>query len=131
MSTPACSAATIIMQKIGTAGPLMVIDVVTSPRSMPWKSRSGVGGRVDGHAAVAYLAERALVVGVASHHGRHVEGHAEAAATTAEDHPVALVGLLGAAEAGELADRPRTAAVTGGAWPRYPNSPGHSDSSVP
>ena len=28
------------MQKIGTAGPLMVIDVVTSPRSMPSKSVS-------------------------------------------------------------------------------------------
>ena len=35
VSTPARSAATIIMQKIGTAGPLIVIDVVTSARSMP------------------------------------------------------------------------------------------------
>ncbi len=37
MSTPARSAATSIMQKIGTAGPLIVIDVVTSPRSIPSK----------------------------------------------------------------------------------------------
>ena len=28
------------MQKTGTAGPLIVIDVVTVPRSMPSKSRS-------------------------------------------------------------------------------------------
>ena len=40
VSTPARSAATIIMQKTGTAGPLIVIEVVTSPRSMPSKSVS-------------------------------------------------------------------------------------------
>ena len=40
VSTPARSAATIIMQKTGTAGPLIVIEVVTSPRSMPSKSAS-------------------------------------------------------------------------------------------
>ena len=40
VSTPARSAATSIMQKTGTAGPLIVIDVVTSPRSMPSKSAS-------------------------------------------------------------------------------------------
>ena len=40
VSTPARSAATSIMQKTGTAGPLIVIEVVTSPRSMPAKRRS-------------------------------------------------------------------------------------------
>ena len=39
-STPWRSAATTYMQKIGTAGPLMVIDVVTSPSGMPVKSTS-------------------------------------------------------------------------------------------
>ena len=40
VSTPARSAATSIMQKTGTAGPLMVMEVVTDPRSMPANSRS-------------------------------------------------------------------------------------------
>ena len=40
MSTPARSAATIIMQNTGTAGPLIVIEVVTEPRSMSLNSRS-------------------------------------------------------------------------------------------
>ena len=40
VSTPARSAATIIMQNTGTAGPLIVIDVVTEPRSMSLNSRS-------------------------------------------------------------------------------------------
>ena len=40
VSTPARSAATSIMQNTGTAGPLIVIEVVTEPRSMLWKRRS-------------------------------------------------------------------------------------------
>ena len=40
MSTPCRSAATRYMQKTGTAGPLIVIDVVTSPSGMPSKSTS-------------------------------------------------------------------------------------------
>ena len=40
MSTPWRSAATRYMQKTGTAGPLIVIEVVTSPRAMPSKSTS-------------------------------------------------------------------------------------------
>lgn len=39
-STPWRSAATRYMQKIGTAGPLIVIEVVTSPSGMPRKSTS-------------------------------------------------------------------------------------------
>ena len=53
------------------------------------------------------------VVGVAAHQRRHVEGDAQPAAAAAEDHLVALVGLLGVAEAGELPDRPGAAAVAG------------------
>ena len=53
------------------------------------------------------------VVGVAAHQGRHVEGDGEPAAAAGQDHLVALVGLLGVAEAGELADRPGPPAVAG------------------
>ena len=73
-----------------------------------------VGGAVDRDAAVADLAEALRVVGVAAHQGRHVEGDRQTATAAAQDHLVALVGLLGVAEAGELADRPRTAAVAAG-----------------
>ena len=76
-----------------------------------------VGGRVDRHPAVADLAEAARVVGVAAHQGRHVEGHAQPAPAPAEDHLVALVGLLGVAEPGELPDRPGPPAVAGGVEP--------------
>ncbi len=40
VSTPARSAATIIMQNTGTAGPLIVMEVVTSARSIPSKRSS-------------------------------------------------------------------------------------------
>ncbi len=40
MSTPWRSAATRYMQKTGTAGPLIVIEVVTSPSGMPPNSTS-------------------------------------------------------------------------------------------
>ena len=113
VSTPARSAATIIMQKIGTAGPLIVIEVVTSPRSMPSKSTSMSAARVDRHAAVPHLAEGHRVVGVPADQRRHVEGDAESAAATTQDHLVALVGLPGVAEAGELPDCPGAAAVAG------------------
>ena len=46
------------MQKTGTAGPLIVIDVVTPPSGDVVEERLHVGGRVDGHAAVPDLAER-------------------------------------------------------------------------
>ena len=76
-----------------------------------------VGGRVDRDAAVADLAEAARVVGVAAHQRRHVEGDGQPAATAAEDHLVALVGLLRVAEPGELADRPGAPPVAGGVEP--------------
>ena len=70
-----------------------------------------VSGTVDGHSAVADLAQRSLVVRVMPHQGRHVEGDGQAAAALGEDRAIALVGLLGVAEAGELTNRPRPAAV--------------------
>src|SRR5690606_39889470 len=62
---------------------------------------------------VARLAERARVVGVAAHEGRHVEGDREPAAPGREDHLVALVGLAGVAEPGELPDGPGPPPVAG------------------
>ena len=112
-STPCRSAATRYMQKTGTAGPLIVIDVVMSSSGKLVEQHLHVGGRVDRHAAVADLAEAHRVVGVAAHQGGHVERDRQAAAAALEDHLVALVGLHGVAEAGELADRPGAAAVAG------------------
>jgi hypothetical protein len=84
------------MQKIGTAGPVHV------------------GGRVDRDAAVADLAQGLGLVGVAAHQRGHVEGDREPAAAGGEDHLVALVGLPGVAEPGELPDGPGAPAVAGG-----------------
>ncbi len=110
-STPCRSAATRYMQNTGTAGPEMVIDVVTSPSGMS-------ANRVSMSAALSMATpqwptspEAVRVVGVAAHEGRHVEGDREAAAPALEDHLVALVGLHGVAEPGELADGPRPPAV--------------------
>src|SRR5882762_7223110 len=60
---------------------------------------------------MAHLAERAWVVGVASHQRGHVEGDGQPAAAFGQDHLVPLVGLLGVAEAGELPDGPRLAPI--------------------
>ena len=114
---PCRSAVTSIMQNTGTAGPEIVIDVVTSLERDVAEQHVHVGGGVDRDAAVADLAEALRVVGVAAHQRRHVEGHREPAAAAVEDHLVALVGLLRVAEAGELADRPGAAAVAGGVEP--------------
>jgi hypothetical protein len=91
-STPCRSAATRYMQNTGTAGPLIVIDVVVPQRDAV-EQDVHVGGGVDRDAAVADLAERARVVGVAAHEGGHVEGDGQPAAALGQDHLVALVGL--------------------------------------
>src|SRR5699024_5584918 len=53
------------------------------------------------------------LIGVAAHERGHVEGDTEAAAAGAQEHLIALVGLLRVAETGELPDRPSPAAVAG------------------
>jgi len=63
--------------------------------------------------AVTHLAEALRVVGVTAHQRRHVERDGQSAAPAVQDHLVALVGLLGIAEAGELTDRPCASAVSG------------------
>ena len=107
------SAATTYMQKTGTAGPLIVIDVVTSASRMSAKSTSMSAAESMATPQWPDLAEGARVVGVPAHQGRHVEGDGEPVAAGVEDRPVPLVGVLGAAEAGELPDRPRLAAIAG------------------
>ena len=114
VSAPCRSAATTYMQNTGTAGPLIVMDVVVAGQVDAVEEHVHVGSRVDGHPAVPDLADRARVVGVAAHQRRHVERDGQPAAALGQDHLVALVGLPGVAEAGELPDRPRLAAVAAG-----------------
>src|SRR5207253_10686645 len=68
----------------------------------------------DRHAAMADLAFRARVVGVAAHQRRHVERDRQPGSAAAEQHAVALVRRAHVAEARELPDRPETAAVSRG-----------------
>ena len=73
---PRRSAATRYMQKTGTAGPLIVIDVVmsSSGRSLNSTSMSAAESMAT---PVPDLAEAHRVVGVTAHQGRHVERHRE------------------------------------------------------
>src|SRR3954454_18261909 len=72
--------------------------------------------RVDRDALAADLAERPPVVGVVAHERRHVERRAETGLAVVEQVAEALVGLLGGAEAGELAHRPQPAPVHAGVY---------------
>ncbi len=68
----------------------------------------------DRHAALAEFAQRLRGIGVVAHQRRQVKGHGQTHVALAEQILVAGIGLLGAAEAGEHAHRPRLAAVEGG-----------------
>ena len=70
-----------------------------------------VGQAADGHAALAELAQCLRRVRVVAHQCRQVECHREAHVALAQQVLVAGVGLLGAAEPGKHAHRPRLAAV--------------------
>ena len=99
------------MQKIGTAGPQIVIEVVVAARSMPSNSTSMSAAESIATPQCPTSPSERRIVGVAAHQRRHVEGDRQAATARGEDHLVALVGLLGVAEPGELPDRPRLAPV--------------------
>jgi hypothetical protein len=75
------------------------------------EERAHVAERRHGDALAADLAAGARVVGVVAHEGGHVEGGREARLALAEEETEARVGVLGGAEAGELAHRPEPAAV--------------------
>ena len=113
-SAPCFSATTRYIAKIIAAGELIVIDVVMSAEADPVEQRLHVGQRRHVDAALAGFAERQLVVGIAAHQRRQIEGDAQAGAAGAQQRLVALVGLLRRAEAGELPHRPELAAVAGG-----------------
>ena len=76
-----------------------------------------VGERVDRHAAPSNLAARLRRVGIVAHQGRHVEGDGEPVLSVLEQKVIALVGLSGISEAGELAHRPETIPVAVGVDP--------------
>jgi hypothetical protein len=73
-----------------------------------------VGQRADRHAALAELAQRLGRVAVVAVERGHVEGHAQAGLSLAEQVAEAGVGLLGRAEAREHAHGPQLASVQRG-----------------
>ena len=76
------------------AGELMVIDVVTSPRSMP-ANRSSMSASVSTATPALPTSPRQCgVVGVATHQGGQVEGGRQAVAARAQDLLEAGVGVL-------------------------------------
>src|SRR5439155_2274721 len=77
----------------------------------PAEQELHVGERVDRDARPADLAGRPRVVGVVAELRREVERDGEAGLAALEQVAEAFVRLLGRAEAGVLADRPRPAAV--------------------
>ena len=70
--------------------------------------------RIDGHAALANLAFARGVVGVVAHQRGQIEGDGESTAAMLEQILVALVGLLGRCEAGELPHGVKLAPISGG-----------------
>ena len=114
MSLPWRSAATRYMQKTGTAGPLIVIDVVVWSSGMPSKSSSM--SCAESIATPQWPTSpfdrgssesRPISVGMSNATDRPVS-------PALEQHLVPLVGLPDVAEPGELPDRPRLAPVAAG-----------------
>jgi hypothetical protein len=98
ISAPWRWAAARYMQNTGAAGPLIVIEVVTSASGMPENSRSMSAAESIATPAVPDFAGGPGIVGVPAHQRRHVEGNREPGAAGVEQHLVALVGLTRAAE---------------------------------
>ncbi len=73
-----------------------------------------VGERADGDAAFANFTFGQCVIGVVAHQGGEIEGSGKAGLALSEEITEALVGVLGGAEAGELAHGPHSAAMHGG-----------------
>ena len=93
---------------------MIVIDVVIVAEVDAVEQRFHVGERRHVDAALPHFAERQLVVGVAAHQRRQIEGDAQTGAAGREQLLIALVGLFRRPEAGELPHRPQLAAVAGG-----------------
>ena len=78
------------------------------------EQRRDVVERVNGHAFASDLAERAGVVGVVAHQGRHVEVDGEPGLALVDQIAEARVGVGAGAESGDLAHRPGPPPVHGG-----------------
>ena len=75
------------------------------------KERFHVAQRVDRDAALPDFAARLRRIGVIAHQRRHIERDRKPVLPLLEQKMIALVGLLGVAEAGELAHRPEPVAI--------------------
>ncbi len=110
-SAPCFSATTRYIAKIIDAGELIVIDVVMSASVMPSKSRSMSASETMLTPHFPTSPKRQLVVGVAAHERREVEGDAQPRAAGGEQRLVARVGLFRRPEPGKLPHRPELAAI--------------------
>ena len=96
------------------AGPLIVIEVVISPMSMPSKSSLHIGERVDRNAAFADFAARLRRIRVVAHQRRHIEGDREPVLALLEQKMISFVGLRRVAEPRKLTHRPQAVAIAVG-----------------
>ena len=92
---------------------LIVIEVETWSSGMPSNSSSMSSSDEIATPTLPTSPVASVVVGVVAHLRRQVEGHREAGLALLQQVAVALVGLLGGAEAGVLAHGPEAAAVHG------------------
>ena len=115
--TPESSAAATYMASTIAAGPLIVIEVVTLPRSMPAYRSSHIRERVDRNPALPDLTEREGVVGVTAHERGEVVGGGEAVASRDEEVVEPPVRVGRGAEAGEHPHGPQLRPVHRGVRP--------------
>ncbi|MEZ6162893.1 MAG: hypothetical protein R3B67_00460 [Phycisphaerales bacterium] len=112
-----CLAMARYMAQMTHAGALMVWETVTESMGDVGVEAVHVLDGVDGDAALSDFAEGEDIVGVAAHEGGEVEGGGEAGVGggfgfgLVEDVLEACVGVVGGAEAGELAHGPEAGAV--------------------
>ena len=108
---PSSAATSWYISRSTDAGALMVIDVDTSSSGSPPKRVRMSSSESIATPDLADLAVGDRVVGVEAHLGRQVERDAQPAGAGGDQLVVALVRLLGGAEAGVLAHRPRAGPV--------------------
>src|SRR5436190_11741744 len=88
------------------AGALIVIDTLTSPRSIPWKSVS-MSSNVSTATPSRPTSPSERVIGVVAHQRRHVKRRRKPRLAVIEQIPKAPVGLLRRPEPRELTHRPQ------------------------
>ena len=110
-ATPCLRATAMTIASRIAAGALIVMLMLTLPRSMPSSRDLHVLQAADGDAHLADFAFGQVVVGVVADLGRQVEGHGKTGLPLFDQVLVARVALGGGAEAGVLAHGPEAAAV--------------------